>query len=317
MRVCYLIQSHCGAKQIARLVRVIGAASPGALVVVAHDDTGCALSSDELPCAAERHLLAVRGPLRRGYLSMLAPYLQVVGWLRSQGLPYDWLVYLSGQDYPTLPLADSEAQLAAADCDGFVRYWNAFDGQGPWRRRHQGVHRYGFQYRDAPAWTRGLVRILRAGNGWQRLVHVHLTYGLRVGLRARRTPFTTDFPCYAGWQWTTLRRTCAEQVVDQLARDASLVAYYERTICPDESLVQTVLLRAGGVRLVNDNLRYADNANARDGRPRLLGAADFARITSGAYHFARKFDAAKDDRILDLLDAHLARDSAAGEPPAT
>lgn len=305
MRVCYLIQTHRDADQIARLVRVLGAASPQSLVVVAHDDTGCALAAEDLPCAAERHLLSVRGPLRRGYLSMLAPYLQAVAWLREQRLQYDWLVYLSGQDYPTVALAQSEAALAAADRDGFLRYWPALSGEGPWKRRRQGRNRYYFQYREATAWPAALLRLVRAANGLQSLVHVHLVYGPRVGLRAWRTPFTADRPCYVGWQWTTLKRECAELVLDRVTHDRQLVAYYERTICPDESLVQTVLAHAGGLRLENDNLRYSDNLGSRDGRPRILGVADFARLTSGAFHFARKFEPARDARILDLLDEHL------------
>ncbi len=305
MRVCYLIQTHRDADQIARLVRVLGAASPESLVVVAHDDTGCALSAGNLPCAAERHLLAVRGPLRRGYLSMLAPYLQAVAWLREQRLDYDWLVYLSGQDYPTLALARSEAALAATQFDGFLRFWPALGADGPWRRRRQARNRYFFQYYEATSWPAALLRLARAANGIQSLVHVHLVYGPRVGVRAWRTPFTPELACYIGWQWTTLRRHCAELVVDRLERDAQLVAYYERTICPDESLVQTILVNAGGLRLANDNLRYSDNLDSRDGRPRILGVADFARLTSGAFHFARKFDPASDARILDLLDAHL------------
>ncbi len=306
MRVCYLIQSHRDADQIARLVRVLGSASPDSLVVVAHDDTGCALTAGDLPCAAERHLLPVRGPLRRGYLSMLAPYLQAVSWLREQRLDYDWLVYLSGQDYPTLALARSEAALAATELDGFMRFWPAVGEGGPWRRHRQARNRYFFQYHEATSWPAPLLRLARAANGLQSLVHVHLVYGPRVGLRARRTPFTSGHACYIGWQWTTLRRHCAELVVDRVERDAQLVAYYEHTICPDESLVQTILVNAGGLRFANDNLRYSDNLGSRDGRPRILGVADFARLTSGAFHFARKFDRAFDSRILDLLDAHLA-----------
>ncbi len=317
MRVCYLIQTHRSAAQIARLVRVIGAGSPGALVVVAHDDTGCALGTADLPCAAERHLLPVAGPIRRGYLSMLSPYLEGVAWMRAQGLRYDWLVYLSGQDYPTLPLAESEAMLAAADCDGFVRSWPTYGSDGPWRRRRQGRSRYAFQYRDATSWPPLLLRLARFCNGWQRLVHVHLVYGPRVGVRAWRTPFAAGRICYAGWQWTTLRRHAAELVVDRLAGDPELHAYYERTVCPDESLVQTVLLNGGGLRLHNDNLRFCDHTTGADGRPRLLGVADFDRLVAAGYPFARKFDCNHDERILDLLDAHLERRTAATGPSRT
>ena len=88
-----------------------------------------------------------------------------------------------------------------------------------------------------------------------------------------------------------------------------MVDHYRVAICPDESLVQTVLLNArdsaGRQRFVfcNDNLRFVDNEKSKDGRPRLLGDEDFARLTSGSYHFARKFDS--EAPVLDRLDAWL------------
>jgi hypothetical protein len=39
----------------------------------------------------------------------------------------------------------------------------------------------------------------------------------------------------------------------------------------------------------------------------MLGAADFATITSGPYHFARKIDARTDGGLLDLLDDWVLR----------
>ena len=142
-------------------------------------------------------------------------------------------------------------------------------------------------------------------NKFQPLVQAHLTYGPRVGLRARRTPFTRGRICYGGWQWTTLRRECAEFVADEVVRDRALVEYYRRTICPDESLVQTLLVNSGRFRLVNDNLRYVDQRGGRDGRPRVLGMADLDLITTGQYHFARKFEMAQDPDVLDALDERL------------
>ena len=90
-----------------------------------------------------------------------------------------------------------------------------------------------------------------------------------------------------------------------MEQDRELIDYYRRTVCPDESLVQTLLVNAGRFRLCNDNLRYADTRGSRDGRPRLLGVADLPLLTAGAYHFARKFDLAYDARVLDLLDERL------------
>jgi len=313
MRVCYLIQSHREPRQIARLAATLGGMSPGAFLLVVHDATGCALDPRALAGAAETRCIPARGPIRRGYLSMLEPWLQGVEWLRRAGIDYDWLVYLSGQDYPTQPLARSEAALGAADCDGFIRWWPALGTAGPWRRRRQGHRRYYYRYREAPRWTAAGLRLARALNGVQPLVHVHLVYGPRIGIRARRTPFDAGRVCYAGWQWTTLRRACAEFVLEAVARERELVDYYRRTICPDESLVQTLLVNDGRFRLVNDNLRYAETGGA-DGRARLLGVADLDAIAGGRYHFARKFDLGHDARVLDLLDERLARGAPAVAP---
>lgn len=312
MRVCYLIQAHREPRQIARLARTLGRGSGGALILIVHDDTGCAVDPAAMRGDAETHCLPVRGPIRRGYLSLLKPWLDGVAWLRARGVDYDWLVYLSGQDYPTLPLARSEAALAAAECDGFLRWWPALGPDFPGRRRRQGHRRYYFRYADAPGWSMPMLRAVHAINGWQGLVHLHLVYGARVGVRARRTPFDDGRICYAGWQWTTLRRHAAERVLEVVESDHALIDHYRRTVCPDESLVQTILVNGSGLRLVNDNLRYADTG-ARDGRARVLGIADLPEITRGAYHFARKFDLAVCPRVLDLLDERLDGDDATGE----
>ncbi len=305
MRVCYLVQSHREPRQIARLVHTIKRLAPESVVLVAHDDQGDALDPRDLGGGPDVHLLRVPGPIRRGFFSMLDPYFMGIQHLRELRIDYNWVVYLSGQDYPTLPLARSEALLAGADCDGFLRFWPAFAADNLWGRRRQGIVRYGYRYRDAPRWLAPALTILRRLNKVQPLLHVHLTYGPRVGIRARRTPFTTGRVCYGGWQWTTLRRACAEFVLEETRRETELVDHYRHTICPDESLVQTVLVNSGRFRLANDNLRYADHRGSRDGRPRLLGVADLDRITGGGYHFARKFDLAHDARVLDLLDQRL------------
>jgi hypothetical protein len=308
MRVCYLIQSHREPRQIARLVQTLGRHRPHSLVIVAHDESSSTLDRRSLGDLSEVHYLPLPGPVRRGYLSMLDPYLRGVEFARRRQAGYDWLVYISGQDYPTRPLAESEAALAAADADGFIRWWPALGADGPWRRRHQGLRRYYYRYRDAPRWCRPLLPLLKALNGVQSLLHVHLAYGPRVGRRARRTPFDAGRVCYAGWQWTTLRRACAEYVLEQVEREPYLVDYYGRTICPDESLVQTLLVNSGRFRLVNDNLRYASTEGHRQGQARLLGVADLPLLESGGFHFARKFDLAHDARVLDLLDERLGED---------
>ncbi len=229
-----------------------------------------------------------------------------MSWLADHGIAYDWLVYLSAQDYPTRPLRDLEALLAATDADGFLRFWDAANPVNPWGRRRQGVVRYYYQYSDAPEWARPVLPLLKRGNRFQSLVQCHLTYGPRIGVRSRRLqPFNETFRCYAGTQWTILRRACTEYLAERAHNGDALIQWLRRTVCPDEAVVQTLLVNSGRFRLANDDLRYADMSGSRDGRPRTLTAEDLPHITSGPYYFARKFDAGEDSEALDLLDARI------------
>lgn len=305
MRICYFIQNHLAPAQVRRLVGTIRRSQPEAFFLIGHDGFAGHCSADELRRAVDVDVFEAREPSLRGYFSLLLPYFDAVEWLAERGISYDWIVYLSAQDYPTQPLRSFEAMLAASGCDGFLRYWKAAEPVNPWGRRRQGLCRYYYQYFDAPPWATPALRLARPLNRVQPWLHVHLVYGPRLGVLRRPPPFDDDVTCYAGSQWTTLRRECAEHVVERVRSEDALVRWFRRTICPCEAVVQTLLLNSGRFELRNDDLRYTDFTGSTNGRPRTLTAGDLPVLTGGPYYFARKFDLARDARVLDLLDERI------------
>jgi hypothetical protein len=311
MRVCYFLQTHCNPAQVHRLVRRIKRASPAARIVIGHDFSGCDL--DLAPLAdlvdlADVELFAAQPPPRRGRFTLLRPYLDAVDRLLARGADFDWLVYLSGQDYPVRPLAGYERLLAETEQDGFIAHWDIFSGEGPWGKSKRGVRRYFYQYREPPPWAHPWLRRFSWVNDVQTRVHFFFNYGTQVGVRSRSVPFRDGFRCWAGFQWHTLSRRCVEYLHGFTRANPGLVTYYERTICPDESYVQTVLLNSGRFRLSGDNHRYVDYTGSRDGHPRILTLADQEAIAGSGAWFARKFDPGVDARILDRLDELAARE---------
>jgi hypothetical protein len=304
MRICYFIQNHLPPPQVSRLIRTLRRGQPEAFVLVGHDPFAGRCSTEEMRRAVDADVFSVREPPKRGYFSLIQPYFDAVEWLSDHGIGYDWVVYLSGQDYPVQPPRLLENLLETCDCDGFLRYWNALDPENPWGRRRQGLRRYGYQYSDAPRWIAPVLRPLRALNGVQEFAHVHLIYGPRVGLR-RPSPFGSGLTCYAGKQWTILRRACAESVTEKVRENGELIQWFRRTVCPDEAVVQTLLANEERFRFRDDDLRYMDFTGSKTGSPRVLTAEDLPALTSGAYYFARKFDLDRDSRVLDLLDDHI------------
>lgn len=299
--IVYLVQNHRPPGQLARLVRALGSGSPGALVVVVHDAQAGLATTAEVEHATGVPVLPTLERARRGYFSLIAPYADAVAWLAARGEDYDWLVYLSAQDYPARPLAELETLLAQSDTDGFLRLWRAF-APGPCWRRHQGELRYRLQYRDVGSALLRLLRLVRFLNAWQRRLHLHLVYGPRFGIRPRRSPFESGLECWGGTQWTTLRRAAAEHVAERVLEGGELVEWFRRTVCPDEALVQTLLMAAGRFRLVDDDLRYVDFSGRRDGHPRTLLRRDLDSVIASGKIFARKLDSAIDPVLLDALD---------------
>ncbi len=305
MRICYFIQNHLAPPQAGRLIKTLQRSQPDSFVLVGHDGFAGHCTAGELRQALDVDVLEVREPARRGYFSLVQPYFDAVEWLADRGISYDWIVYLSAQDYPVQPLRSFESLLATSGCDGFLRYWDASGYVKAWGRRRQGQCRYFYQYFEAPRWTLPALKLGRPLNKLQSLVHFHLVYGPRVGLRWRKPPFGHDLICYAGSQWTTLRRACAEYLVERARSEQSLVQWFHRTICPDEAVVQTLLLNSGRFKFHNDDLRYTDFTGSRNGRPRTLSTDDLPVITGGSHYFARKFDPRHDARVLDLLDDRI------------
>lgn len=301
------MQNHLGASCVERLVRALARGASDGFVLLGHDERAGHATAAELAARLKVPVFALAERPRRGYLTMLAPYFQALDWLARERIDYDWLVYLSGQDYLTQSLAALERRLAAESWDGYLRHWRADAAESPWQRHRQGFLRYRLQYFDLPRVARPALRLLKLLNGVQSLAHVHLTYGARLGVRWRGHPFRRGLVCWAGKQWSVLRRDCAEAVAAAARRRGDLLRWFERTVCPDEAVVQTLLMAEGGYRLRDDDLRFVDFAGSRDGHPRVLAEADLPTLADPRYYFARKLDPVGSRRLYDRLDERLAR----------
>lgn len=304
MNCCYLVQSHGEPEQVLRLVGTIKRCSPGAQVLVVHD--GRTVQCDPRPFRElpDVEVLVRRDRVARGEWSILSPLL--AGLSELVGNPrwsFDWLVYLSGQDYPVRPLADLEAELAATRHHGFLSWWDVLGKESPWKPR-QGRARYYSQYRRLPGWTMGPLKAARF-LGKVSPLRFHLHYGPFVGWEPRDTPFEGQVRCYGGWQWWTLSRPAVEHLWQAVSSDGPLVRWFRRTVAPCEALVPTVLVNSGRFELCPDNRRYTDFAGSRDGRPRTLTRDDLPRIAAGRYDFARKFEMARDPELLDWIDSRV------------
>lgn len=305
MRFCYHIQSHRSPEQLTRLVHVLKRYSPHCFVHISHDRNGAPIDFTELRALSDVAVQWSDGGY--GDFSHVDRYMAAVDWLNEEGVSVDWLVNITGQDYPIRPLGEAERELIDSGADGFMEYWDAFGPESHWPR-HRVRSRYHFQHRRLVPLTPRAKRLLRpvqAINRVQPLVRVHVAYGLVVGRRAR-PPFGPDLRLHGGSAFASLRWPVVAYLREYFDRRPDVVSYFRRCLSPVEAVFQTILCSSGQFNLVPDCKRYFDFRGSRLNHPKTLTAADLPRALASGAHFARKFDYDRYPELLDQLDAHLA-----------
>jgi hypothetical protein len=307
MRVLYLVASHTRPAQVLRLLRTLREGSPDAHLVVHHDDRATRLDLAAAHALGAAPILPPT-PVAWGRGSQLAMHLRALAWAARER-DFDWLVLLSGQDYPVRPLAAIEADLAAATVDGFLERAPV---ALPARRLHAPAEEFGLRYSLAwralpPPLRRGpaLAAVRRVAAAARPLVAVRETPGgpPLLGLPTR-LPYDAALRPHRGSDWYTLSRDAVEAVLAFGARRPDVLRFFARTLLPTEAYVHTVAHSDPALRIADGTRRFSRWAPGAP-HPAVLGLDDLeAALASGA-DFARKFDDEADPRVLDALDRRL------------
>lgn len=305
MNICYLIQSHKNPEQLERLVRCIKQQSKDAIVLVTHDFSNSVVDIRRFEKMPGVYLFATHS--QRGDFSIVEAYLEAMRWLVRSELPFDWVVNLSGQDYPTQPLERLEKFLTESKQDAFLEHFHAFSDESHWNLT-ESFNRYFFHYRTLikhlPEWAQDLFHCLKVVNYIQPFFRINFAYGLTLGYRVA-PPFSIRFKCYGGSYLCMLSRSCIIHLLEFVENNGHIVDYYQRVQNGDESFFQTILVNSRKFNISKDCKRFFDFPKLSHGHPRVLTAQDYNILSNANVFFARKFDSDRDSQILDLLDRHM------------
>jgi hypothetical protein len=300
-RVAYLITSHTLPDQVLRLASVLRRGSPHAWLAIHHDDRRCTLDRAALDALGVRR---VEPPcaVAWGQASQLTMVLRCLAWVREHA-DFDWLVLISGQDYPIRPLAEIEHSLAAAEFDALIE-------TQPCERPafaapvDEFASRYHFRWRRTRSGA--VAALARAAGRRGPLVRTRaMPSGTWVGLRALRSPFGSELVCHRGPDWFTLSLAAA-RAIDRFVRGRpDVLHHYRRTLHPTESFVHTVLANDASLRLSGDNRRYSVWDAPHITGPRVLRLEDLDPMLASGGDFARKFDQTVDRTVLDEIDRRI------------
>jgi hypothetical protein len=323
MKVAFLVLNHRPPAQLIRLLTTLRSQLPDSPIVVHHDVFHGEFPSELLEPIGNVYLLASRKRMAWGDFSLVEACCWSLTWMREH-LEFDWMVLLSGQDYPIKPLDGLVDNLTRGGADAV--FGAAPIDLLPAFSRMLMHRRYFFQYRPAtalaavspPSWlpkaARGVVDwstwgLMRALNNLQPLFKIYRLTGrvpYRFGWRARDTPFVSNWPCWHASQWFALSKDALAYVLDYLDDHPEYANYYRGTMVPDESMLATLVCNSPNLNVANRDVTYTRWANNRSSHPDTFRAEDLGELAAASPYFARKFDIDKDSRILDKLDNLIA-----------
>lgn len=318
----YLILNHRPVTQLARLVAVLRRQQPQSPILVHHDRFRCDLDRGDL----DRHgvdVMTSPSPLEWGGFGMVEAVWN--GLRKLAVLPdVDWVVVLSGQDYPVKPLAAFEATLRSIGVDAMFEATRVSE-LAP-QQRHDLEYRYLYQYRHQAAAPPEIVQLFPSAlrrtaravsdvssyviNHAQSFLHLYRyppPMPRRLGWRARHTPFSESTPCWHSSSWMALSRRGFVRLLEFIDSHPEFVDYYRHTPSPDESAIATILCNDPDIRVRREPLTLARWTHPESGHPEVLRIWDLPFINSRPQFFARKFDIAVDTTVLDALDDLLER----------
>jgi hypothetical protein len=280
MRLAYIVSAYKYLDQLERLVRRLHDVAVDVFIHV--DRRSGAIdtlvtTTHDLPGV---HFLD-RHACRWGDFGHVAASLKGIEAITAQTGEYDYVVLLTGQDYPIKTNRQIRDTLRQAAGRSFMNYFplptSEWEGGGLDRIERWHVH----------VWNRHLII---PPSHW----------------RFPRRRFPKGFRPFGGSSYWCLAWDCVQYVQRFTRSHPRFVDFFRRVDVPDELFFQTVLLNSPlAERIVNDDLRYIEWRDVRSGSPAVLTSSDFPAIQASSKLFARKFDATVDAKVLDLVDRRL------------
>jgi Core-2/I-Branching enzyme len=288
--VVYIVISHRNPDQVVRLVRVLRE-GPSARVLVRHDQRGELLERERIE-AAGGEPVQDRIKSRWGGWSQIKLMLFCLREATARHDP-DWVLLLSGQDYPLRPLADIEADLHASPADALLGSVRQVETRRPAAGDDEFFLRCRYRHYARPrVLPSSLPRSLRP------LAYARDLPPLVGVRRIESAPLTL----FASADWLTLGRAAIRAVL-AASENRRLMRHFRRVAVPSESFFASVLLSDPSLIVERDNRRFSSFEHGAP-HPATLLSKDYDRLLASGADFARKFDVTRDPHVLDLLDEH-------------
>ncbi len=284
MRIAYLLLVHTNPQQINQLVRAL---DNGKNQFFLHVDqkSDIASSIDE---GDRIHLINNRISVKWGDFTLVEATIALCQEALKKREEFDYMVLLSGQDYPLKSNKEIESFLEANKGKQFFKVRKfPFD---EWGHHSGGMDRLTVYF---PKWM-----IDRSYKTWfMRTQWIKISKFLGI---QRKVDFFPDY--YGVSQWFIASTEAIQYIIDYLNNHPQLLKFFNNTFIPDEVMFNTIIMNSPFKdQVVPDDKRHLVWTTG-DENPLVFRAKDFEELMGMDALYARKFDERIDSEIMNMID---------------
>ena len=271
--IAVLIHAHKNAAQLAMLIHAL---QHPEIKIFVHIDKKSKL------VLTNGGVMMIKKPLsvEWGSFSQVEALLHSLKQIKESGVAFDFVHFISGQDFPIKPIKNFVDFLNSNHGKSFVHYKKVETEWPDAKKRYQRF--YYTQYKI-------INRLIKPFSKFASLFY------------KRKSPVEI----FAGSQWVTLSSETVNLVLEKGNKRTPLYHFFKCCDVSDEMFIQTILLNSSLKDIcINNNLRFI-KWRAESDSPDVLTVSDFEEIKKSPAFFARKFDADKDAAILEKISAQL------------
>lgn len=277
-----MIQAHTGEKQLIKLVNVLLSDENDIFIHVDKSNDGLfSKMKNAFKNTTNVFILDERINVNWSGLSQVNAALSLMRSIRDTSKKYNYIHYISGQDFPIKSQSEMNTFLTDHYGKEFIEYQDISDLY--WRIECFNFFRENKNNRKL----------------YLRMIDNMIRYPQKFVVR--RNNFK-GMKLYYGSQWFTITYDCMLYILNYLDEDPDYLKKFHYTACPDEHFFQIIILNSPfKENVINNNLRFIDWSLGKNS-PAILTIKDYSRLKSSQKLFARKFNLAVDDKIIEGLE---------------
>jgi hypothetical protein len=289
MRKAYIILAHKNPAQVSRLIERLDDKRSSFFL---HVDKKC---GDEMLKDIQIRNAEVnkvkRAVANWGEYGLVQAVLNSLQAIRDTGIYFDYIILLSGQDYPIKPNKAIDRFLQASSYSIFLEHFS-LPNDKKWQP------------------SGGMYRVNKYffGFKWYQRYLAKVVNGIGIILPALRRRIPSDMKPYSGSIWWIIDQYTMFYILDFVNKNPGYVRYHRSTFAADEVFFHMLLLNTEDEKIrkgiSNTNLHHIRWKDIKSSHPEIMLTEHFHELKRSSAMFARKFDVTVDTDILDLIDKY-------------